>query len=41
MGIKTYYDYELEQVDIQAAFLNADLEEEIYFMPPLLGREIK
>ena len=32
LSIAAYYDYEIWQMDIKTAFLNGNLEEEIYMM---------
>ncbi len=32
--LATYHDYEIEQVDVVIAFLNADVVSEIYMDPP-------
>ena len=34
MALLAHFDYELDQVDINAAFLNGELEEKIYLEPP-------
>ena len=33
-SIATHYDYEIWQMDVKTAFLNGNLEEEIYMMQP-------
>jgi len=32
LSIAAYYDYEIWQMDVKTAFLNGNLEEEIYMM---------
>ena len=32
--IATHYDYEIWQMDVKTAFLNGNLEEELYMMQP-------
>ena len=32
LSIATHYDYEIWQMEVKTAFLNANLEEEIYMM---------
>ena len=34
LSIATHYDYEIWQMDVKIAFLNGNLEEEIYMMQP-------
>ena len=34
LSIATHYDYEIWQMDVKTAFLNGNLEEEIYMMQP-------
>ena len=34
LSITAHYDYEIRQIDVKAAFLNGNLEEEIYMMQP-------
>ena len=34
LSIVAHYDYEIWQMDVKTAFLNANLEEEIYMMQP-------
>ena len=34
LSIATHYDYEISQMDVKTAFLNGNLEEEIYMMQP-------
>ena len=34
LSIAAYYDYEIWQIDVKIAFLNGNLEEEIYMMQP-------
>ena len=34
LSIATYYDYEIWQMDVKTAFLNSNLEEEIYMLQP-------
>ena len=34
LSIAAYYDYEIWQMDVKTAFLNGNLEEEIYMMQP-------
>ena len=34
LSIATYYDYEIWQMDVKTAFLNGNLEEEIYMIQP-------
>ena len=34
LALSAHFDYELDQVDIKAAFLNRELEEKIYLEPP-------
>ena len=34
LAIATFYDYEIWQIDVKAAFLNGFLEEELYMMQP-------
>ena len=34
LSIASYYDYEIWQMDVKTAFLNGNLEEEIYMMQP-------
>ena len=36
LALSAYYDFELEQMDVVTAFLNGDLEEDIY-MAILMG----
>src|SRR3954468_21480165 len=34
LAIAAYYDYEIWQVDVKTAFLNGDIDEELYMMQP-------
>ena len=34
LALSAHFDYELDQADIKAAFLNGELEEKIYLEPP-------
>ena len=34
LSIAAYYDYEIWQMDVKTAFLNGNLEEEIYMLQP-------
>ena len=34
LSIATHYDYEIWQMNVKIAFLNGNLEEEIYMMQP-------
>ena len=34
LAIATYYDYEIWQMDVKTAFLNGELEEEVYMTHP-------
>ena len=34
LSITAHYDYEIWQMDVKIAFLNGNLEEEIYMMKP-------
>ena len=34
LSIAAYYDYEIWQMDVNTAFLNGNLEEEIFMMQP-------
>ena len=34
LAIAAFYDYEIWQMDVKAAFLNGFLEEELYMMQP-------
>ena len=34
LAIATHYDYEIWQMDVKTAFLNGNLEEEVYMMQP-------
>ena len=34
LSIATHYDYEIWQMDVKIAFLNGNLDEEIYMMQP-------
>ena len=43
LGIVSFHDYELEQLDVKTAFLHGELEEDIYMQQPkgfiTLGKE--
>ena len=34
LSIVAYYDYEIWQMDVKTAFINSNLEEEIYMIQP-------
>ena len=34
LAIAAYYDYEIWQMDVKTAFLNGDIDEELYMMQP-------
>ena len=34
LSITTHYDYEIWKMDVKTAFLNGNLEEEIYMLQP-------
>ena len=34
LSIATHYDYEIWQMDVKTAFLNGNLEKEVYMMQP-------
>ena len=34
LAIAAYYDYEIWQIDVKTAFLNGNIEEELYMVQP-------
>jgi hypothetical protein len=34
LAIAAYFDYEIWQMDVKTAFLNGNIEEELYMVPP-------